>query len=97
MINTLLSLKFIRFNKTTFCKLLILFQWVDGKKPIFTVDIIPATTLHALDRYLDMFLSLTATLQLGHNLSNESLGTDGGSRFYRDSTMGGQLLQRLVN
>ena len=42
-------------------------RWVDNKKPIFTVDIIPATTVHALDAYLDPFLNLTANLQLGQN------------------------------
>ena len=42
-------------------------RWVDNKKPIFTVDIIPATTVHALDPYLDPFLNLTANLQLGQN------------------------------
>ena len=58
------------------------------------MDIIPATTAHALDRYLDQFLSLTATLQLGHHLPNESIGTEVASRFYRDSSMGSSLLQR---
>ena len=40
-------------------------HWVDNKKPIFTVELLPATTVHALDVYIDRFLSLTAKLQLG--------------------------------
>ena len=40
-------------------------HWVDNRKPIFTVELLPATTVHALDGYIDRFLSLTAKLQLG--------------------------------
>ena len=40
-------------------------HWVDNKKAIFTVELLPATTVHALDVYIDRFLSLTAKLQLG--------------------------------
>ena len=40
-------------------------HWVDNKKPIFTVELLPATTVHALDVYIDRFLNLTAKLQLG--------------------------------
>ena len=40
-------------------------HWVDNRKPIFTVELLPATTVHALDVYIDRFLSLTAKLQLG--------------------------------
>jgi hypothetical protein len=42
-------------------------KWVDNKKPIFTVDLIAASTVHPLDLHLDSFLNLTATLQLGQN------------------------------
>ena len=40
-------------------------HWVDNKKAIFTVELLPATTVHALDVYIDRFLNLTAKLQLG--------------------------------
>ena len=42
-------------------------HWVDNKKNIFTVELLPATTVHALDSYVDHFLNLTAKLQLGKN------------------------------
>ena len=35
------------------------------QKPIFTVELIPATTVHSLDPYVDSFLNMTASLQLG--------------------------------
>ena len=35
------------------------------QKPIFTVELTPATTVHSLDRYIDSFLNMTASLQLG--------------------------------
>ena len=42
-------------------------KWVDNKKPIFSVDLRAATTIHPIDPYLDSFLNLTASLQLGQN------------------------------
>ena len=34
-------------------------KWVDNKKNIFSVELIPATTVHPLDNYIDPFLQLT--------------------------------------
>ena len=80
-----------------YCEVLLLcinlFQWVDGKKNIFQVEIIPATTVHALDRHLDMFLSLTATLQLGQH-SSESATTIGTCKNLRDNSTEDNLLKR---
>ncbi len=42
-------------------------KWVDNKKPIFSVELNASSTVHPLDRYVDGFLNLTATLQLGQN------------------------------
>ena len=56
-------------------------------------NIIPATTIHALDRYLDPFLSLTATLQLGQTPSGPG-STSGSSRGHRDNSMEENLLKR---
>ena len=70
-----------------------LLQWVDGKKSIFEVEITPATTVHALDKHLDTFLSLTATLQLGQN-SPDSGNANGTSKNYRDNSTADNLLKR---
>ena len=40
-------------------------RWVDNKKAVFTVDLTAETTVHSQDRYIDSFLSMTASLQLG--------------------------------
>ena len=42
-------------------------KWVDNKKPIFSVELSACSTVHPLDGYIDGFLNLTATLQLGQN------------------------------
>ena len=45
-------------------------KWVDNKKPIFSVELNAHSTVHPLDPYIDGFLNLTATLQLGQNASS---------------------------
>ena len=45
-------------------------KWVDNKKPIFSVELNACSTVHPLDCYIDGFLNLTATLQLGQNEAN---------------------------
>ena len=45
-------------------------KWVDNKKPIFSVELTACSTVHPLDCYIDGFLNLTATLQLGQNEAN---------------------------
>ena len=45
-------------------------KWVDNKKPIFSVELTACSTVHPLDTYIDGFLNLTATLQLGQNEAN---------------------------
>ncbi len=62
-------------------------KWVDNKKPIFSVDLMPATTVHPLDPYLDPFLNFTAKLQLG---PNSNLPTSVGERDMEDN-----LLKRI--
>ena len=42
-----------------------MFEHLFPQKPIFTVELIPATTVHSLDPYVDSFLNMTASLQLG--------------------------------
>ena len=64
-------------------------KWVDNKKPIFAVDLLPATTVHALDPYIDRFLNLTAKLQLGGQKSPPH------STFYVEKDMEDNLLQRI--
>jgi len=44
-------------------------KWVDGKKPIFAVELTPQTTVHPVETNLDRFLNLTASLQLGAPIS----------------------------
>ncbi len=51
-------------------------KWVDNKKPIFAVELTAFTTVHALDPYLDRFLNLTATLQLGSNQNSNERATE---------------------
>lgn len=66
---------------------------MDGKKNIFQVEVIPATTSHALDKYLDTFLSLTATLQLGQNQAGP--GCDNGDfRAHRDMLSEDNILKK---
>jgi len=43
-------------------------KWVDGKKPIFAVELTAHTTVHPVEPHLDRFLNLTASLQLGKDL-----------------------------
>ena len=69
-------------------------QWVDSKKPIFQVEIVAATTVHALDNYLDPFLNLTSTLQLGENVSGRGPNFNIGSRSRKESSMEENLLRR---
>ena len=64
-------------------------KWVDNKKPIFSVELLPATTVHALDAYIDRFLHLTAKLQLGPESSVAQ------SSFYLEKDMEGSLLRRI--
>ena len=66
---------------------------MDGKKNIFQVEIIPATTAHALDKYLDAFLSLTATLQLGQNQAGPG-GDNGDFRTHRDMLSEDNILKK---
>ena len=40
-------------------------KWVEGKKPVFSVELSAFSTVHPLDTHLDRFLELTASLQLG--------------------------------
>jgi hypothetical protein len=42
-------------------------KWVDNKKAIFCLELLPATTVHPLDIHIDPFLNLTSKLQLGPN------------------------------
>ena len=75
-------------------------HWVDNKKNIFTVELLPATTVHALDAYIDRFLNLTAKLQLGGNTAagqNPGGGTQGvQSTFYNmERDMEDNLLSRI--
>ncbi len=51
-------------------------KWVEGKKPVFSVELTAYTSVHPLDGHLDRFLDLTATLQLGNSASNERTTED---------------------
>ena len=64
-------------------------KWVDNKKPIFNVELLPATTLHPLDTHIDRFLGLTAKLQLGPNFNVAQ------STFYAEKDMEDNLLRRI--
>ena len=65
-------------------------KWVDNKKPIFSVDLVPVTTVHALDSQIDRFLNLTARLQLGPNAPRGASST-----FYAEKDMEDNLLRRI--
>ena len=65
-------------------------KWVDNKKPIFNVELLPATTLHPLDTHIDRFLNLTAKLQLGPKFNQLQ------STFYnQEKDMEDNLLRRI--
>lgn len=65
-------------------------KWVDNKKAIFSVELLPATTTHALDPFIDRFLNLTAKLQLGSGIKSNSQST-----FYVEKDMEESLLRRI--
>jgi hypothetical protein len=67
-------------------------KWVDNKKPIFSVDLNASSTVHPVDTYIDGFLNLTATLQLGLNEANISERQVGGSN---ERTMEDDLVKKL--
>ena len=65
-------------------------KWVDNKKPIFNVELLPATTVHPLDTHIDRFLNLTAKLQLGPKFNTVQ------STFYSgEKDMEDNLLRRI--
>lgn len=59
-------------------------KWVDNKKPIFAVELLPASTVHPLDPFIDPFLNLTAKLQLGPTSSSSMDIEDSLSRRIND-------------
>ena len=68
-------------------------KWVDNKKAIFYVELVPVTTVHALDTQIDRFLNLTARLQLGPSL-NAPHGAASNS-LYVEKDMEDNLLRRI--
>ena len=48
-------------------------KWVDNKKNIFSVELIPATTVHPLDNYIDPFLQLTVINKLKNIINSKKI------------------------
>ena len=59
------------------------------------MDLVPVTTVHALDSQIDRFLNLTARLQLGPNATVAAAAAAASGPFYVEKDMEDNLLRRI--